>query len=73
MGRIDLPGGGTAIHLGGSEETALAQRLINARHAFVIAYCKSKGWSEVAKELSFDQIMEIREQEGWKNPNLTGN
>jgi hypothetical protein len=33
-----------------------------------MAYCRTKGWPEDAAKLSIEQIMEIRAQEGWKNP-----
>jgi hypothetical protein len=66
--RIDLPGGGVALHLGPKEEVPEMQRIINARYDFSITFCRSKGWSEELEELSIEQILEIRQQEGWKNP-----
>ena len=40
--------------------------IILGRDAFINEYCKKKGWKK--EELDFDQILEIRKQEGWKNP-----
>jgi hypothetical protein len=68
MNKIDLPGGGAAFHPGSKEESAEMQRVVNARHAFSLAYCRSKGWPEIPEKLSFEKILEIRAQEGWKNP-----
>ncbi len=66
--RINLPGGGVTIHTGPAEEVPEAQRVIDVRYAFSMSYCRSKGWPEEPAKLSIEQILEIREQEGWKNP-----
>jgi len=39
---------------------------IKARVEFVQQYCQEKGWNK--DELSIEQILEIRQQEAWKNP-----
>lgn len=65
---IRIPGGGKVLHPGTKEEANEHQRIIDARGAFVQQYIKEKGWSESFADLSIDQIMEIRTQEGWKNP-----
>lgn len=66
---VELPlGGGTVLVLGSNEEIAEQERLIAARAAFVVTYCRAHGWPEEPRELSIAQILEIREQEGWKNP-----
>lgn len=36
------------------------------RQRFVEDYCKKRGWDP--KQLSYEQTLEIREQDGWKNP-----
>lgn len=43
------------------------QRVLEARGAFVTAYCRSKGWPEDPDELTMEQVMEIRAQPEWKN------
>jgi len=45
-------------------------KFLSARHAFVEQYCKAKGWDadDLGKGLTIEQILEIRSQEGWKNP-----
>ena len=43
------------------------EEIIKRRHEIAIAYCNEKGWSTNPQELSFDQILEIRSQEKWKN------
>lgn len=68
MGRVNLPGGGTVFHIGSEEETEHVQKIVEGRHAFAIAYCKLKGWPEDPEKLTIAQIMEIRDQDGWKNP-----
>lgn len=48
--------------------------VFNIRHADIIIkraifnakYCEKKGWD--ITNLTWEQIMEIRSQEGWKNP-----
>jgi len=42
-------------------------KVLQARHQFVLDYIELKGWGP-AETLSPHQIMEIRSQEGWKNP-----
>jgi hypothetical protein len=40
--------------------------IITKRQKFSTEYCKKKGWD--INNLTTDQIMEIRDQEEWKNP-----
>lgn len=40
--------------------------IFKKRDDFVQKYCLEKGWK--FSELTLDQILEIRKQEGWKNP-----
>ncbi len=67
MPKIETPAG-LAFHPGTAEEAEAANKILWARHRFVVAYCESKGWPTNPDELSLDQIFEIREQDGWKNP-----
>lgn len=62
---IKLPGGAVAFAPGG--DAARHQEVVDARHEFVVAYCKSKEWPTDLEQLSWDQIKEIRAQPGWKN------
>jgi predicted RNA-binding Zn-ribbon protein involved in translation (DUF1610 family) len=50
------------------EQVAHVQQTLDARHIFVTQYCKSKGWPDDVECLTIAQILEIREQDGWKNP-----
>jgi hypothetical protein len=43
------------------------QRILEARGAFVSAYCREKGWPEDPDELTLEQVFEIRAQDGWRN------
>lgn len=45
-----------------------AKKFMLARGLFANEYCKSKGWNKNPDDLTFEQIFEIREQEGWINP-----
>ncbi len=40
--------------------------LIKKKETFYISYCNEKGW--VQNKLTYEQISEIKSQEGWKNP-----
>lgn len=65
--KIDTPIG-SVFHTGTDEEAEATESLLKRRHRFVVSYCESKGWPTDGAELNIDQIMEIRNQEGWKNP-----
>ncbi len=54
-------GGFTVI--GADEQT---KAVLTGRDAFIRAYCQERGWNPA--DLSFDQIFEIRKQDGWKSP-----
>lgn len=41
---------------------------LNKRADFTEEYCKKIGWPSELDDLSMEQVMEIREQDGWKNP-----
>jgi hypothetical protein len=53
--------------IGASKED---QALLRARGEFAKKYCESKGWSVDPEKLSFEQIIEIRSQDGWKQPKV---
>ena len=40
------------------------QNIITGRYHFVNKYCNDMGWDK--NDLSFEQIMEIRKQDEWK-------
>lgn len=44
------------------------QDISELRKKFAEDYCQSRGWPTDANDLTWEQIMEIRQQEGWKNP-----
>lgn len=66
-------GGGVGVVVGAAPgEADEIQRKINARGAFVVKYAREQGWigpdEEIdVKKLSIEQILEIRDQDGWKN------
>ena len=43
-------------------------RVVKARNLFVYAYCAERKWDR--DNLGIEQILEIREQDGWKHPDL---
>lgn len=45
-----------------------AKKIIERRHEISTEYCKSKGWTTDFTKLDFEQIMEIRSLDSWKNP-----
>jgi len=44
--------------------------MIARRDSFIRDYAEAKGWD--VNNLTFPQILEIRKQEGWKNPDGKG-
>lgn len=69
MPTIELPGNlGSVITRGTQEEASRTKATLDARHAFAQRYCQEQGWPSNPRELLIEQIMEIRDQEGWKNP-----
>jgi aminoglycoside phosphotransferase (APT) family kinase protein len=63
---VELDLGNGIILTGADEKTAKG---LLARKAFIAQYCKGKGWD--ADDLTITQVLEIRAQEGWKNPLAT--
>jgi hypothetical protein len=43
----------------------LQAALTRKRHKFIEDYCKKRNWDP--KQLSFEQSLEIRKEDGWKN------
>ena len=54
--------GGMTI-IGASEDT---KNVLTGRDLFIDKYCKERGWHK--EDLSFEQIIEVRNQAGWINP-----
>lgn len=52
-----------------NEEIEKIKNLIYLRVEFSKKYAKNKGWS--FDNLTMEQIIEIRNQEEWRNPQLT--
>lgn len=48
------------------EETYTTQETLQLREQFITEYCISKGWNQF--NLTNNQLVEIRNQDNWKNP-----
>lgn len=57
---------GTIAHFGTKEEANEMQRVFDGRGKFAKKYCDERGWD--MGNVSIIQLLEIRGQEGWKNP-----
>lgn len=69
MKKVTLPDGTVGYLTHATDEEAREyEAFMQARHRFVQAYVKEKGWPSEIPELSIEQIMEIRNQPGWKIP-----
>lgn len=66
--KVDLPNGMTVIMMGSPEENQAHKDLITKRHEFVMNECKRRGWPQDPGQLSIQQILEIRDMPGWKDP-----
>lgn len=42
------------------------EKVLLARAAFVDKYCKERGWDK--NSLTIPQLLEVRKQPGWENP-----
>lgn len=42
--------------------------MVKLRDSFVSSYCSTKAWDK--RNLSFEQVLEIRSHSEWKNPLL---
>jgi hypothetical protein len=51
-----------------SDQADHMEKMLKARYEFSMKYMAEKGWGDSFEDLSIDQILEIRDQEGWKHP-----
>ena len=58
---VQLPGGLTVVWV--SDRDA---KILNGRRVFVEKYCGDRGWDML--NLTIEQLLEVRNQPGWKNP-----
>lgn len=70
---IEDPFGRLVVWAGDPADRDAIQDLVAARGAFATEYARSRGWIGVddvldPEALSWEQVMEIRAQPGWKNP-----
>jgi hypothetical protein len=64
---VKLPGNlGVAITTGSQADANDLKAKLEGRHAFVQKYCQEQGWD--SSNLSMQQVLQIRKQEGWKDP-----
>ena len=64
---VKIPGGlGVAITTGTQADADDLKATLEGRHTFIQKYCQEQGWDST--NLSMDQVMQIRQQEGWKEP-----
>jgi len=49
-------------------KTDAEKEFFKNRAAFAMEYCEKQGWPPNPAELEISQILEIRDQDGWKNP-----
>jgi len=69
MPTIELPDNfGLAITYGTQDEAGRMKAVLDARHVFATKYCQEHGWTTNLSNLSIEQALQIRAQEGWKNP-----
>lgn len=69
MRTTKLPfGAGSVIHTGSDAQADEHDRIIKARAAFTVAYATERGWPTDPAQMTFEQIFEIRDQDGWKKP-----
>ena len=68
MPEMKLPFGMTAFSLGTEEEAKAMEDIAWKRHEFALSYAREKDWGDDLEALSVEQIIEIREQPGWKKP-----
>lgn len=56
-----------------SEKSTNPEVIGKARIYIARKYCESKGWPLEPEKLSIEQVLEIREQPSWKEPNVVRN
>jgi len=70
--KVRLPTGETAYLPGASaEEVTKYEAFLEARFQFAMQYAESQGWGRDVQTLTIKQILEIRNQPGWKTPEGT--
>jgi hypothetical protein len=55
---------------GKPKDRGKALAILKARNKFVAQYAAEHGWSHDIGSWSTEQILELRRQEGWKNPKI---
>ena len=63
--KIEVAGGSVSVVGNVSAEQEV---FLKKRATFVETYCAEKGWPSEISKLTMKQILEIREQPGWQNP-----
>lgn len=67
--RIKIPGTDhCAIHMGSAKEADRHEAIIRARHEFCLQWMKERGLGENVEDLTFEQVLDIREEPGWQDP-----
>lgn len=66
MKKITLPTGETVLHTGDDASADETKRVFDARYAFAQAYAAERDWD--IDDISIEQLLEIRAQQGWKTP-----
>ena len=62
--KVVLPGGSIVIASSQKSADELSKAIVT-RQQIVANYCKSKGWPTDPTQLSFEQILEIRDTKEW--------
>lgn len=78
MRKVKVPRLGTVLHPGTKEEVDRHQKFVTARMTFVLSYCQERCWPvpgepDFEKRITMEQVLEIRDQPGWKDPLQDGN
>jgi hypothetical protein len=68
MPEVKLPFGLRTFTLCSDEEALAFAELARKRAEFALAYMKEKGWGSNPDTISIEELMEIRDQPGWKDP-----
>lgn len=66
MSKIITVGGMKVLAMGTDKECDEHEQFMKKREAFVKKFFEEKGWD--LKNPSIEQILEVRNQDGWKNP-----
>jgi Arc/MetJ family transcription regulator len=67
-GALEKMGINAKVVAGGLDGMVDRDEFLSARRDFSKKYAAEQGWGDDLEKLSMDQIMEIRTQEGWKDP-----